>query len=483
VGSTRRALAGEGVEGPNDLKDHLSDRRAKMRKAILLLALITGLSPKASAAQTVSGAETIITKATQAVSFNGDLDVGGFERFSIQVDFSSAPSATAGITDGAYSSATIAVVSTQAFRGFSSSVTITVVNSFNMGLTSITINGHSFIEGTDWNRYAFSSTVTAQRLATVINDYNSEYQANASSNVVLVQANSTGTLANAWTIRSSSRTALILSGGAAGGVGTVNESSTTFHGGQAAGYFSIAGITLTEGTDFNAITSTDTTAYNIVAAIAANTSLSALLRSTHSAFGKFTVIATTSGVYDYPISVSTTAALAPDYSRYQLSGGSATEVDVDTNTFYEPNHSFATGQAVLYSTTSNTSIIFGLTFGTTYYAIRYDDNKFRVATSSPNAMLGVSVDVSSVAGRGGFTFAPLAYANQGGTGFLWQGSNDGLSWSNLPLTADRSSFTYTQYGSTTIPFISYPFRWLRMKFTPPATGGMNLRSFFFGRRD
>lgn len=457
-----------------------------MKIFTLTLGLILGLLMPAAAASPVDGVVTSMSAATQAVSLNGDLDVSYFERFSLQIDFSSAASATAGITDGAYSSATIAVVSTQALRGHRSSFTITVDNAFGLEITSITINGKQFIEGTDWNRYAFSSTVTANSLATAINAWGivngSSYTATASSNVITVVAVTTGTHANSWTVTSSTRTALIISGGQPGGVGNVNQSTGTFWNGQERGYFTINGITLTEGIHFQAVTSTDTTAYNIVAAINSNPSLAALVVSTHPAFGKFQVKATTSGVFAYPISVSTTAALAPDYGNYTLAGGSATEVDVATNTFYEPNHSFGTGQAILFSSNTNTSIIHGLTFGTTYYAIRYDANRFRVATSSVNAMLGVSVDISSVAGSGSFTFAPLAFSTASGTGFLWQGSNDGLAWANLPLTADRSSFTYTQYGSTVIPFVNYAFKWLRMKFTPPAFGGLNVLSTIFGRR-
>lgn len=453
-----------------------------MKTLLLLLALITGMVPKASAAQMVSGVETGLSKATQAVSFNGDLDVGDLQRFSVQVNFSSAASATAGITDGAYSSATIAVVSTAALRGTRSSFTITVDNAFNLGSTSITIQGHSFIEGTDWNRYAFSSTVTAQRLASAIDVWNSEYSATASSNIITVVATATGTAANAWSTISSSRTALIMSGATPGGYQSVNQSTGTFWSGQERGYLSIAGVTLTEGVDFQSVTSTNATSYSIKDAINANTSLAALMIASTTALGKFMVKATTSGVYAYPISVSTTAALLPDYSRYSLHGGSATEVDVATNTFYDPNHSFGTGQAILFSTAAGASIN-GLTFGTTYYAIRYDENTFRVATSSVNAVIGVSVDISSVNGSGSFTFAPLAYANQGGTGFLWQGSNDGLSWSNLLLTPSVSSFTYTQHGSTVMPFVDYAYRWLRMKFTPPAFGGLSIKTFFFGRRD
>lgn len=456
-----------------------------MKTLTLMLGLLAGLLMPASAASPVDGPVTAISKATAAVSFAGDVEVGGFERFSIQVDFSSAPSATAGITDGAYSSATIAVVSTQALRGFRSSFTITVDNAYKLGSTSITINGKQFIEGTDWNRYAFSSTVTANNLATAINAFGvvngSSYTATASSNVITVIAVATGSFANAWTVKSSTREALVISGGRPSGHPLINQATGYFWGGQDRGYITIAGITLREGEHFQSVTSTDATSYAIKDAINANASLAALVISSTVELGKFMIKATTSGVYAYNITVSSTNALAADYGNYTLAGGSATEVDVATNTFYEPNHSFGTGQAILFSTAAGAHIN-GLTFGTTYYAIRYDANRFRIATSSPNAMIGVSVDISSVNGGGSFTFAPLAYANMGGTGFLWQGSNDGISWASLPLTSDRSSFTYTQHGSTVIPFIDYPYRWLRMKFTPPSTGGLSIFSTIFGRR-
>lgn len=440
----------------------------------LLLMLLAVLPAKASegvSAQTFN-------RPAQAVVLNSDVDVSAFERFSFQVTFTSATLAAAPISDGAYSSSTFIVVSTQQLRGFSSSFTITVDNAFIMENTSITINGKRFIQGTDWSRYANSSTVTARNLASVIDSWNSEYQATASSNVVLVQANSTGTLANSWTVRSSSRTALIISGGRSGGQGTVNESSSTFSGGQAFGYLSINGTTLTEGTDFQAITSTDTTATNIVNAINLNSTLGPLVFARKTLTGQFTVRASSTGVYAYPVSVSSTSGITADF--YSLARGSATEVDVTTNTFYKVAHGFSTGLQVVLSTSAN-KVLYGLTFGTTYFAVPYPPisaNYFRIATSSMNAINNITVDVSSVTGGDKLTFTPVPFAGGGHTGFKWQGSNDGAIW----LDVATSSFPYSVAGSTVTTFLNYGQKWIRMKFAPPSTGGVDMTGTFNGRR-
>ena len=69
-----------------------------------------------------------------------------------------------------------------------------------------------------------------------------------------------------------------------------------------------------------------------------------------------------------------------------------------SNTIPLTSHGFSTGDKVIYK--AGGTALTNLTSGTTYYAIKVDDNNFRLATSSSNATSGTAI---TVGGAGGST--------------------------------------------------------------------------------
>ena len=87
-------------------------------------------------------------------------------------------------------------------------------------------------------------------------------------------------------------------------------------------------------------------------------------------------------------------------SNIEVASSSST-VDVDADTITSANHKLITGSALTYQ--EGTSAITGLTDNTTYYAIKVDVNRFKLATSSSNATAGTAINLTGT-GSGTQTF-------------------------------------------------------------------------------
>tara|TARA_A200000159_G_scaffold71080_1_gene65995 strand:+ start:4985 stop:7651 length:2667 start_codon:yes stop_codon:yes gene_type:complete len=88
------------------------------------------------------------------------------------------------------------------------------------------------------------------------------------------------------------------------------------------------------------------------------------------------------------------------------------EVDETTNTFTEPEHQLSTGDPVVwgydtYEPTPDVDAIPELTFGTTYYIIKVDNDNFKLAASLSDANSTTEIDISA---KGGAGSVPLVQA-------------------------------------------------------------------------
>jgi len=428
-----------------------------MKKGLLLL--ITGFVPVAAFA--ASRTERVITKSAQAVDFTQTIDLQYLKDVTVQAVYSDGTPSTSSITDGAYSSATITVANYSFLNGQASSATITLVTGKNTSaaLTGayVTINGRKYNEGSDWSR-GFSSTNTMASMASAI-DAHPKYAASVSSNVITVAAVSSGTFANSWTIASSTEAAISLS-------------STSFLTGQEFGYLTINHVTLTETTDWDAETSSDTTATNIHTAINNDSTLNAITSASIQDLGVIRLRSLVPGVAQYAISTSSGFTTSFPYLRHGL----ASDVNITTDRISETSHGFSTGLPVRFDTTSGTAPS-GLTSGTTYYAIRVNADSYQLSDTSTGAVAGLDIDITSLTGGGGFDVIPLALVTNPNTAcFKWQASNDNTNFSDLAV----SSVTYTAAGNTLWDLTSYPYRYLKIVFTAPAAGGLDLDVWFSG---
>lgn len=427
-------------------------------KRLLFAAWMLCFGAAFACAESGSGLE--FSKTAAASTFTWRIDVGAFDEFSTQVNYSSIRPATATISDGNYSSATLTVANYLGLDGRASTATITLQDGKNTSAIDgaiIRINGRRYTEGTDWFRLA-TSTMTMNSLKSAIDAY-WEYNATVSSNVVTVQDVSTNSVHNNWTITTTT--------------GVLQLSGSTFGGGRDFGYFTLNGITLTEGTHWNAETSTTVTAQNIRDAINDSASLDGITAVIQSS-GIVRVALDVTGVYLYPLSVSDTSYLTPSYP--ELTGGEASDISVANDTFYEPSHGYSVGLPMVFLKSAGTAPG-GLTAGTTYYAIPTTDNLFKIATSKANAQNAVAVDVTGLTGGGTFTFGPLAFA-AGPASWNWQSSNDGTNFIDI----SGATTTYSADGSMVYDGVSYPYRYIRFNFVPPTTGGISLDCYLNWRK-
>jgi hypothetical protein len=83
----------------------------------------------------------------------------------------------------------------------------------------------------------------------------------------------------------------------------------------------------------------------------------------------------------------------------------------DQATITLPGHDFETGQAVVYSVTTGSNSIPGLTAGTIYYVIRVDANTIKLAVDIPNLVAGTGLNLTAPAkpmvGKNGYTLTPI----------------------------------------------------------------------------
>jgi len=320
----------------------------EMKKLILLAAMVFPVNSMAGGI--VTG--VAFNKPSQGADFTHDIEIGNLERFSIQLDYAEASPSTSTISDGEFSSMTVTVGNWAALQGVASTATLTLTDGSNTsGIDDavISVNGRKYTEGIDWDRGA-TSTATMASLSTALDAY-WEYQSFVSSNIITLTAYSSGTAANSWTINSSTNPGI---------------STGTWSGGQAYGYISINGTTLTEGTDFTVATSSNITANAIEEAINSNSTLSAVVTATNSVIGKFNIVSDQTGINPYPVSVSDAANLS--MSAVYLAAGSASDINISSDSFSENAHGFGTGLPVLFNNLSGTDPT-GLSDQTTYYII------------------------------------------------------------------------------------------------------------------
>lgn len=425
----------------------------------MVLFLFSMLSPALLMAD-VTGTEFNLP--SQGASTSKRIDATGYSQFSFQVEYSTVAVPSINLTDGTYSSATVTAISFDGLRGRPSSTTITLTSGNNsagsIGDEVIRINGKAYTEGIDWF-LGVTSTNTMKSLRDAINEY-FEYYANVSSNVVSVIARSSGTLANSWTVTSSTNALVV----------------TSWGGGQEFGYLTINGTTLTEQTDFNAVTSSAVTANSIEEAINNNSILNQIVFSTHihSTSGTVLIRSSNTGIFPYGVSVSSTSYLR--VSVPNLTAGTTTDINVQTETFSEVNHGYGQGLRLLFQRVSG-NVPTGLVNGTTYWAIPKTSDTFQLATSATGAVAGANIFITSNTGGGSFTLAPLTFS-AGSAGFDWRGSNDGTDYYLL----NTASVTYTGHGGGLWSFIDYAYKYILFNFTGPTSGGITIDATFNGRR-
>lgn len=462
-------------------------------RSILVLGCTTALLLGAAVCFGATIEADVVNRGTQPVSFTQIVDLNGIKRASIQVIYATASPVADQFTSGAKAAINFTVSDWRQIQGRASSATVTVFSTgTNLSGFSITINGKEYLEGRDWSK-GITSTASALALGTTLHAH-TDYDAAVTSNVITLVAAATGSYANSFTLTTSSSPRLWVTR-------TLNAdnnpSSAPWTNGRNPGYIFIAGRTLTEGTSFFASISSAVTAIAVHNAIRDDVYLSQIIKSTPATTsptnrGAIYTTATLNGIeFMYPMSVSTGFAMSGPYMN---SMSTPCNVSLSSDIIRQTNHGYNTGLALLYSTTSITGgadsnptigAIGGLTAKTTYFAIKVNNDEYKLAPTAVAASSGGAADLTSLPETAfAFNVVPIPFTANTSAGSAlgakWQYSNDGSNW----IDYSGSSITSTGLqvsGTTAWDFGEYGYRFLRFSYTAPVFGANHIHGLLYGK--
>lgn len=251
---------------------------------------------------------------------------------------------------------------------------------------------------------------------------------------------------------------------------TLTIASATFLGGRDATTVSVNGFSFRAGTNFAIGGSAATTAGNLRTAINARARLSTYVLAGVATSSVTVQSKKVNGSYNFPMTTSNSAAISVLHPT--MIGAASASYALGSKNITIPAHGYTTALPLLYGIGSAAAIS-GLTDQTTYYAIPVDANTLQLASSSGNAQAGTGIVLASsstLAAAKTYSLAPLAFV-AGSTGFKWQVSNDGTTWTDLAVT----SITYSTPGSYSWAFGPVGFTYLGLNVTGPTSGGLSLQ--------
>lgn len=122
-----------------------------------------------------------------------------------------------------------------------------------------------------------------------------------------------------------------------------------------------------------------------------------------------------------------------------------TDVDSSTDIISYSSHGLETGDLVVYKKNTGTPIV-GLVDNNYYYAIKINDNQFKVASNLTNANAGVQVDISALSSLGSnYLFIPYEIIEVVAAGTYINIEGHGLSTGDIIFYRPTANTTETQY--------------------------------------
>jgi hypothetical protein len=162
-----------------------------------------------------------------------------------------------------------------------------------------------------------------------------------------------------------------------------------------------------------------------------------------------------------------------------MTGGTATEViNADNKITHPVAHGLTTGLGVLYSTGTGGTIT-NLTNQTTYYVVKEDAYSYQLASSKALAVAAtptaLAISHTADATAHTFTLTPIPMGASTSS-FVFQQSNDGVNFMSIPVISSGAVTTSTAKTIAMWDLGWFNYRWLRLNFTGPATGGVYLKT-------
>lgn len=440
------------------------------KKIFFLLGAIFLFSVRLYAMQAQYGGD-LLNNPTLSYSTAPSLDVSNLDTLAMQVTYASASISNFSFNDGSASTGNISVLNNNLLMANVSTNALTVAVSTD--LTSgmwISVNGTKLVSPYNWLISTGSKMNTAISISTAINAAGLGVTASTNvvngSTIVYIVANSSGVIGNSYTLSTSKESSLV-------------PLSANFIGGRDPVSFKVNGVPFVFdnssfvylGSPVEVGASTTLTAKNISNAIVASPLLNSVIISSFSSSVVYAT-ATASGQNFYTLLTSSAALLSVN----SFTSGSTSAVSLSADTIYLPAHGITTGFALRYNTVTGSSLS-GLTSGTTYYAIKVDDNYIKLSSTSAKSLNNDPVNITGQTAQGGDTFSLTPMPFVGTPSFKWQSSNDGYNWFDLPI----SSVTYSG-ASTTMWDGTINYRYLRLNYTAGTSGALNIKVTGYGKR-
>lgn len=318
----------------------------------------------------------------------------------------------------------------------------------------ITVNGAQYANGIAWNSFDANgvsvSTIAETSLVTLFNNITG-LSASFTGSIIYATATIPGSAGNAFTM-SSNRAALL--------VGSAN-----FSAGRDTATVTVDGVVLRNGVDWTAGANVSASALAIAGAINANATLNTVMVATNVAGVVFATSTITGATANFPLTSLTSAITVTGFT-----GGGPSSIDLTADTISVANNNLTLALPVLLTKSAGT-VPTPLAVGTTYYPIPVTSTAFKLAATSTAAIAGIPINITAQTATGGGSFLLSPLTITGTPGFKWQESNDDTNWIDVNVSSVTFGTPYTS-GSTFWDFGQVNMRWLRLKVTGPASGGV-----------
>lgn len=453
----------------------------------------------------VSGTQIAITGPPGALNFMVGGNVAqGYSSTSTAVNFATAVNAsstTSNVTATVNSSSTTVTITCvnvgtlcNGYAVTSSSPTAISTAAFSGGANPVvvTVGFAQLMAGRDFAVGASPTAMATNLAAAIAASSNTANAITAASAGTVVSATATvaGVAGNSLATLTSNALA-------------ISTAALTMSGGQNNATVTVNGVTFTANQagalGFYPVTSTNQTATNLAAAIAANY---ALVGATATAAGSVvSATATVNGTAanSYAITVSTNAITPATLVSSSavtgaqvgtFAGGTAPGYVFNGSVITAPGNNLQTGEGVLFPL-SNTGTLTPLVTGTTYFVIA-GNPALQLATTSTGAVAGVPVVfTSSSTAAPATTYTLTVPAIAGTPSYKWLVSDDNINWVPYPTTplgqtiaGPISIGSYFSTGTVNaFDFGHVDWGWLGFALTAPTAGAISANVKIIGKQN
>ena len=400
-------------------------------------------------------------------SYALDLSVYDASKVSAQLVISTVIFSNPTFTDGSQSTGSVKVISVTGLSSATATDSITIINNSFTTIPALTVANNVLTMGQQWSKGATAHASAVNLAAAISLLPNLSANAGGGTSGVVYATATYGSYANSWAVTSNNS--------------SMTVAGATFTGGADNACLTINGVALCNNGAWSAGASVTTAALSLGNAIAKTVAVST---SSPGATGVIYATSTLNGsAYNYTLATSTPTVLSV-WQPAMVNGTNPGDVLGSKVITASGNTGFPLALPVLWAIGANTAIG-GLTTGTTYYAYPVSATQFELVKYASSAFAGAPAsDFVTITGTNThvaaltYTVAPLGFSAAFST-MTWQSSDDNVDWFTSQYTGNVSTGAVV-LTPTSVPqdipidFGVFNYRYLRLNFTAPASGAVNL---------